>query len=80
MKKIFFVATLFVAGFVSASSPIEQPVKKVEEKEKSLEVENKAAGCFPFTLSCGIKGTACGESALELASLIWDVDNAICGK
>lgn len=79
MKKLFFVATLCVAGFASANSQIEGPTKKVEE-QKSLEVENAKTGCFPFTLSCGVSGTACGDSVSELIDLILIVDKDICGK
>lgn len=54
------------------------PKKNVKNKNASnLQVE---AGCFPFTLSCGVQGTACGDNTAELLLLIWDADNAICGK
>jgi hypothetical protein len=36
-------------------------------------------GCFDFTLSCGVSGTACGDNTLELIDLILEVDDAICG-
>ena len=84
MKKLLFVAALGVAGLMSAKGNTNQvkeekmPKKNVKNKNASnLQVE---AGCFPFTLSCGVQGTACGDNTAELLLLIWDADNAICGK
>lgn len=35
-------------------------------------------GCFNFTLSCGVGGTACGDDTAELIDLIMFVDDIIC--
>lgn len=82
MKKILFVATLCVAGLASANNgKVETDTKKNEVSKTSVIAnEVQETGCFPFTLSCGVKGTACGDSTPDLVDMILDVDDAICGK
>lgn len=84
MKKLLFVAALGVAGLMSAKGTAGDE-KKMQFPEKTSETKSVSVtatqtGCFPFTLSCGIQGTACGDNTAELVSLILDADNAICGN
>lgn len=68
---------------MSAKGGVEEQ-KKEQAPKKNVEYSNKnkkvPEGCFPFTLSCGVQGTACGDNTAELAFLIWEVDKVICGK
>lgn len=67
MKNLFFAITLLTASTFSfgstSSSSVTPPTKD---------------NCFPFTLSCGVQGQACGDDLMELIDLIMIADDAIC--
>lgn len=76
------VVALGVTCLMSANttdSTVESNGKEIPNEKNEKMVQEKG-DCFPFTLSCGIQGTACGDNTAELISLIWDVDDTICGK
>lgn len=82
MKKLFLVATLCVAGLLSANNNIEvskeEPKKEKTEvvelkKEPKLSNEMKEEGkdvavwgCLFISYDCGTSGIACGETLFEI--------------
>lgn len=82
MKKIILIASLFTASIMSANSGNVEKKNTESTTQQSQKVNNNVAttGCFPFMLSCGIPGTACGDSTPDLVAIIWDLDKIICGE
>ncbi|MFX1668133.1 hypothetical protein JZ968_08130 [Riemerella anatipestifer] len=52
MKKLFFVATLLVAGVMSAKTGVVKPVEK-QNVTKDIKGIKKAMATFPVRISCG---------------------------
>ncbi len=44
----------------------------------NLSTGEATVGCFGFTLSCGVSGTACGSDTSALIDMILAVDDLIC--
>ncbi len=79
MKKLFLVATIMVAGSMSANT-ISSETEIVEENA-TVKVEAAAAyGCVPTTLSCGITGMACGETLADVIDIAIIADDILCGN
>ncbi|AZZ59032.1 hypothetical protein [Riemerella anatipestifer] len=82
MKKIIFIVALFTTGLITAKEgKVDEKInEKKSVKTETLPPAKQQSGCFSFTLSCGIPGTACGDSTIELIGLILKADDDICGK
>ncbi|MBP6575742.1 MAG: hypothetical protein KA796_01015 [Chryseobacterium sp.] len=89
MKKLFFIATLLVAGMTSAKNADAsilkadnvdvQKTKTVESKE--ITVNNKPQ--FPVTFSCGITlnyDVETGIPTKTILALIFFYDSILCGN
>lgn len=83
MKKLIFIMSLITTGLASANTNVGQGevISKNETKKEGDKIEKISSnGCFPFTLSCGVPGSACGDSTESLVEAILDLDNEICGR
>lgn len=81
MKKLFLMATIMVAGSMSANT-ISSDAEITAENTTTPKVETKAAayGCVPTTLSCGITGMACGETLADVIDIAIIADGVLCGN
>ncbi|AZB01171.1 hypothetical protein EG359_16830 [Chryseobacterium joostei] len=80
MKKLFLMATIMVAGSMSANT-ISSETEILEENTTVAKVEAAAAyGCVPTTLSCGITGMACGETIADVIDIAIIADDILCGN
>lgn len=79
MKKLFLVATLMVAGLMSANT-IAPEVEITEENTPTVEaVEAESAfACVSATLSCGIEGVACGDTTGDIVEVVLIADAILC--
>ncbi|PWN64812.1 hypothetical protein [Chryseobacterium oncorhynchi] len=80
MKKLFLIATIMVAGSMSANT-ISSETEILEENTTVVKAEAAAAyGCVPTTLSCGITGMACGETLADVIDIAIIADDILCGN
>lgn len=82
MKKLFLVATIVVAGLVSAKDSVVSKTiikEKAIPKKETVKKTKVAAGCVPVSYSCGVRGWACGSSFMEMIQNAWDGDSLFCG-
>lgn len=81
MKKLLLVATLMVAGLMSANTIA--PEVEIAKNTPAVEAEapeaaEAAYACVPATLSCGIQGTACGETVGDIIDVVLVADAILC--
>lgn len=76
MKKLFLVATLMVAGLMSANT-ITPEVEITQENTPAVEAES-AFACVSATLSCGIEGVACGDTTGDIVEVVLIADAILC--
>ena len=82
MKHVLFVLVFMLTGtFVFANNTEVETLNgnvAIEMSSSETTLESEEYGCFDFTLSCGLSGTACGKNTADLVDLILFVDDLIC--